>query len=376
MKHVFAALAFAWFPLVGACAATSEDSGEQVDGESVQQSLLGHTMVLPRGFAINVFAENLGGLRFMALGPDGAIYASRMGAGLIVKMTDTNRDGVADGAPVTVQGGLDHPHGIAFRGDTMYVAEEGRVVRFLPGGGATQTIVGGIPQGGHNSRTIVFKGDTLFLSVGSSCNVCEESDPRRAAVTAYHPDGSGEQVYARGLRNSVGLAVHPQTGELWATNNDRDHLSDDLPPDRVNILQRNGFYGWPNCYLPGKANPEYASNSSVCSSAIAPAVELTAHSAPLGLTFYTGNVFPSQYRGALFIAQHGSWNRSSKSGYIISWVPVQDGKPGGAARRFVSGWLVGQSEWGRPVDVLTAPDGSLLISDDANGRIYRVAYQG
>jgi glucose/arabinose dehydrogenase len=237
-------------------------------------------------------------------------------------------------------------------------------------------IVSGIPTGGHGTRTIVFRGDTLYLSVGSSCNICNESNARRAAVTSYRPDGSGEQIYASGLRNSVGLAVHPGTGEIWATNNDRDNLGDDIPPDRVNILQRNGFYGWPNCYLPGRPNPEYSSNQAPCANAVGPAVELQAHAAPLGLTFYQGTAFPQQFRGALFIAEHGSWNRSAKVGYRVAWVPVQNGRPAGEARRFVSGWLEGQSNWGRPVDVLSIGDGSLLISDDQNGRIYRVSYQG
>jgi glucose/arabinose dehydrogenase len=351
------------------------DSAQQLDSASVQQSFLGHTMVLPKGFSIGVFAENLGGVRFMTLGPDGAVYVSRMGAGSIVRLADANGDGVAEGA-TTVRSGLNQPHGIAFRGDTMYVAEVNRVVRFASGTAPAQVVVSNIPAGGHSSRTIVFRGDTLYLSVGSSCNICSESDARRAAVTAYRPDGSGEQLYASGLRNSVGLAVHPGTGEIWATNNDRDNLGDDIPPDRVNILQKNGFYGWPNCYLPGKPNPEFSSNQGPCANAIAPAVELQAHSAPLGLAFYQGTAFPAQFRGALFIAEHGSWNRSSKVGYQVEWVPIENGRPAGPARRFVSGWLEGQSNWGRPVDVLSVSDGSLLISDDQNGRIYRVTYQG
>jgi glucose/arabinose dehydrogenase len=174
----------------------------------------------------------------------------------------------------------------------------------------------------------------------------------------------------------VGVAVHPDTKEMWATNHDRDNLGDDIPPDRVNILQKGGFFGWPNCYLPGKPNPEYSANQGPCSSAIAPAVQLQAHAAPLGLAFYTGTTFPAQYRGALFIAEHGSWNRSAKVGYQVEWVPVQGGKPAGSPRRFISGWLEGQSNWGRPVDVLPLSDGSLLISDDQGGRIYRVTYTG
>ena len=372
---------------LAACSPNAVDS-TQIDEESVQQSLLGHNMVLPKGFSIAVFAQNLTGVRLMVLGPEGAVYASDVDGSKIVKMFDADHNGVADGI-TTVHTGLSQPHGMAFRGDTLYVAETNRVVRFPTATAAAQVIVPSIPTGGHSSRTIVFRGDTLYVSIGSSCNICDESDQRRAAVTAYRPDGSGEQVYSRGLRNSVGLAVHPGTNEIWATNNDRDSFgcgtgitctqSDDVPPDRVNILKPGGFFGWPNCYLPGKPNPEYAANQGPCANAIAPAVQLGAHVAPLGLTFYTGTVFPAQFRGALFVAEHGSWNRTSSAGpvgYQVQWVPVANGKPSGDPRRFISGWLDGTNAWGRPVDVLSLPDGSMLISDDAGGRIYRVTYTG
>jgi glucose/arabinose dehydrogenase len=365
--------------LVGllACSKNSVDT-EQLDAASVQQTLLGHTMILPKGFSISVFAQGLSGVRFMKTGPGGEVYASRPGAGLIIRLPDANDDGVPE-APVTVRSGLNNPHGFHFRGDTLYVAEEHQVVRYASAASSAEVLVSGIPTGGHDSRTLAFRGDTMYLSVGSSCNICTESNARRAAVTSFRLDGSVEQSYAQGLRNSVGLAVHPQTGEIWATNNDRDNIGDEIPPDRVNILQKDGFYGWPNCYLPGKANPEFSSNQGPCANAIAPAVELGAHVAPLGLAFYTGTAFPEQYRGALFIAEHGSWNRSASAGHVgyrIEWVPVQNGRPTGPARRFISGWLEGSSSWGRPVDVLPLQDGSLLISDDAGGRIYRVTYQG
>jgi glucose/arabinose dehydrogenase len=348
---------------------------DQLDSASVEQALLGHTMILPKGFSIAVYAEGLSGVRFMTLGPDSNVYATRMDAGLIVKLTDANHDGVVDGT-TTVHSNLNAPHGLVFRGDTLYVAEMNQVVRFSSAGASPEVVVSAVPSGGHSTRTVVFRGDTMYLSVGSSCNICKESNLRRAAVTAFPLDGSGEQLYAEGLRNSVGLAVHPQTGEIWATNNDRDNLGDNLPPDRVNILQKGGFYGWPQCYLPGKSNPEYKSEQSRCASAIAPAVQLPAHVAPLGLAFYGGTAFPGQYRGALFVAEHGSWNRSTPIGYEVDWIPVQGGKPAGVAHRFVSGWLKGSRAWGRPVDVLPLPDGSLLISDDGSGRIYRVTYQG
>jgi glucose/arabinose dehydrogenase len=190
---------------------------------------------VPDGFKIAVFAQNLQGVRYLALGPDRAIYASQTSSGLIVKLTDRNNDGIAD-TTVTVQRGLHGPFGIAFRGDTMYVAEERDVIRFDPGRSDPVTVISDIPSGGHSTRTILFGPDgKLYLSVGSSCNLCDERDSLRAAVSQFNVDGSGGRIFSRGLRNSVGMAFNPTTGELWANNNDRDNLGDDVPPEHVNI---------------------------------------------------------------------------------------------------------------------------------------------
>ncbi len=347
----------------------------------VQQSLEGHLLTLPQGFAIAVYAEQLPGVRLMALGPDGDVYATLTESGRVVRLGDADRDGTADRV-VTVAEGLNLPHGLAFRGDTLYVAENHRVVRFDRPGAKPQVVVANLPtDAGHFTRTILFQGDQLLVSVGSSCNICDEQDPRRAAVVRYRLNGSGEALFATGLRNSVGMTLHPATGEIWATNNDRDNLGDDLPPDRVNILREGGFYGWPFCYLPNRPNPEYQPFSGRCAGVIGPAVVLPAHTAPLGLRFYQGEMFPAEYRGELFIALHGSWNRSVPIGYEVVRVDLENGRPVGAPQPFVSGWLEGRrgalgrvagTGWGRPVDVLVLPDGSLLISDDESGRIYRV----
>ncbi len=340
-----------------------------------QQELAGHVLTLPQGFSIGVYAERLSGVRFLALGPEGDVYATLTGAGRVVRLSDSDRDGVADRV-VTVAEGLNQPHGLAFRGDTLYVAETNQVIRFDRPGATRTVVVKDLPvDGGHFTRTILFQDGHLLVSVGSSCNICDEQDRRRAAVVRYNRDGSGEALFATGLRNSVGLALNPVTGEVWATNNDRDNLGDDLPPDRVNMLREGGFYGWPFCYLPNQPNPEYQRTSGRCRDAIGPAVVLPAHSAPLGLAFYGGEMFPPEYRGDLFIALHGSWNRSVPIGYEVVRVDVENGRPAGAPQPFVTGWLEGRgSVWGRPVDVLVLPDGSLLISDDESGRIYRVTY--
>jgi glucose/arabinose dehydrogenase len=368
-------------PLLLLCAACSpgdarsQQAGPQ-DSAYVTQRVADHALRVPRGFHVGVFAADLDNVRFMTVGPDGAIYASLRRAGKVVRLTDADGDGRAE-PPTVVIDGLRGPHGLAFRGDTLYVAEERRVMRLVPPDRRAEVVVDGLPAGGgHFTRTILFHDGHLYVSIGSSCNLCRESDPRRAAVVRYDLDGSHETLFATGLRNSVGLAVEPATGAIWATNNDRDRLGDDRPPDRVNILKQGGWYGWPDCYLPNTPNPEYADSAAKCARAIGPTVTLPAHAAPLGLAFYTGTQFPVAYRGDLFVALHGSWNRSVPIGYEVVRVPIKDGRPAGPWTDFVSGWLEGRSWWGRPVDPIVAPDGSLLISDDAGGRIFRVWYGG
>lgn len=335
-------------------------------------------LTVPPGFKVSVFAENLNGLRYLALGPGGVVYGSRPGSrsdpnGAVVRLPDANGDGVADSV-VVVASGLQRPFGIAFRGDTMYVAEEKSVKRFDPGAAAPVTVVSRIPGGtGHSTRTIVFGTDgKMYVSVGSSCNICDESDSMRAAVVQFNRDGSGGRVFARGLRNSVGLALHPTTGALWATNNDRDQLGDDIPPERINIVKDGKHYGWPQCYLPGQRNPEYA--TADCSTVEPPAITFQAHSAPLGINFYTGTAFPADYRGDAFVAYHGSWNRSVPTGTKVVRVQVENGRPVGIDD-FVTGWQRPDgSRWGRPVGVVATPDGALLVSDDMGGKIWRVTY--
>ena len=329
---------------------------------------------VPAGFQVAVFADRLQGVRYLTLGPGNAIYASQPASGLIVRLTDSNHDGRADSV-VTIARGLHGPFGIAFRGDTMYVAEERAVLRFDPGAGEPVTIISRIPAGGHSTRTILFGPDgKLYLSVGSSCNICDERDSLRAAVSQFNRDGSGGRLFARGLRNTVGMAFHPTTGELWGANNDRDNLGDDVPPEHVNIIKDGRFYGWPQCYLPGKSNPEYG--SADCSRVEPPAISVQAHSAPLGLAFYTGTQFPRDYQGDAFVTLHGSWNRSVPTGAKVIRVQLDStGRRAVGVDDFVVGWQRPDgSRWGRPVGLLVLPDGSLLVSDDTGGKIWRVSY--
>lgn len=329
---------------------------------------------VPTAFRVAVFADKLQGVRYLALGPGDAVYASQPASGVIVKLTDGNHDGLADSV-VTVARGLHGPFGIAFRGDTMYVAEERDVLRFDPNGREPVTIIRNIPAGGHSTRTILFGPDgKLYLAVGSSCNICDERDSLRAAVSQFNRDGSVGRIFAKGLRNTVGMAFHPTTGELWGNNNDRDNLGDDVPPERVNIIKDGRDYGWPRCYLPGMPNPEYG--SADCSQIEPPAITIQAHSAPLGLAFYTGTQFPREYRGDAFMTLHGSWNRSVPTGAKVVRVKVDSaGHQATGVDDFVTGWqLPDGSRWGRPVGLLVLPDGSLLVSDDTGGKIWRVSY--
>jgi glucose/arabinose dehydrogenase len=338
---------------------------------------------LPPGFTIEVFARDLGRARFLAVDPAGTLLVSVPRSGQVLALPDPHRTGRAERV-VPVLEGLDLPHGLAFHEGALYVAETGRVVRvaYDPATyravGPVRVVVADLPaRGGHWTRTIAFGPDgRLYVSVGSSCNNCEERDPRRAAITRYGADGAGETRFATGLRNAVGLAFRPGTGELWATVNGRDWLGDDRPPDYLTRVAEGRFYGWPYCFWEsGQPVPDPDLGSAErCRTAAAPTILYQAHSAPLGLAFYTGSQFPAGYRGSLFVALHGSWNRSAPTGYKVVRVRLDESPP--RVEDFVTGWLVGRQAWGRPVDLAVAPDGSLFLSDDTQGVVYRIAYRG
>ncbi len=338
-------------------------------------------IALPPGFVISVFAQGLQEPRMMTIGPDGQLYVAERGANRVLRLPDLDGDGIADSLQV-VADEVNRPSSLAFYQDaSLYVGLTNRVLRFSEPDAQgvyqkREVIVPNLPPGGHHTRTVLFSPDwsTLFVSVGSSCNVCQEDDPRRAAIIRYNPDGSGEQIYARGLRNAVGIVFRPGTNELWATNNGRDMMGDDLPPDTVQRVRQGDDFGWPRCHAGRIADPEFG-KSGACNGVKQPEIELQAHSAPLGLTFYSGTQFPPQYRGDLFVAFHGSWNRTTPTGYKVVRIDVQDGHLG-PVQDFAIGWLVGGSAWGRPVDVITGADGSLYVSDDSAGVIYRILYVG
>jgi glucose/arabinose dehydrogenase len=336
---------------------------------------------LPPGFSIQAFARDLGFARFMTLDPRGTLLVSVPRAGRVLALPDDDGDGRADAARPVVEG-LDLPHGLAFLDGRLHVAETGRVLRFeydpvarRVQGSPTIVVPDLPPRGSHWTRTIAFGPDRhLYVAVGSSCNNCEERDGRRAAVYRYRSDGSDGKPFATGLRNAVGLAFRPGTGELWATVNGRDWLGDDRPAEYVTLVQDGGFYGWPHCHWTAAGllpDPELPRGDR-CRTARRPSVLYQAHTAPLGLAFYTGTQFPAEYRGNLFVALHGSWNRSALVGYKVIRVRLDGTVP----EDFATGWLVGNRSWGRPVDLAVAPDGALFLSDDGLGAVYRITYRG
>ncbi|HET7034342.1 MAG TPA: PQQ-dependent sugar dehydrogenase [Thermomicrobiaceae bacterium] len=347
----------------------------------------GGTIMLPAGFTIGLFASGLGSPRFMAVRPsDGLLFATDMSGGRILILPDANHDGQADQA-IVFASGLDRPSSLAFYQDWLYVGEPGQVVRYHAPAGALapdsppQVVVPNLPSDGeHFTRTVAFSPDGhLFISVGSSCNICVESDNRRAAILVANADGSQLRLYATGLRNAVGLAFQPGTNQLWASDNERDELGDNVPPDVLQRVEDGVFYGWPYCYNGDHPQPEF-DDPGKCAGVPPDTVALPAHSAPLGLTFGSGLRAPAPYQDSIYIAYHGSWNRSVPTGYKVVRVPVVNGQPQ-APEDFAWGWLPGTASnpgqvWGRPVGVTVGADGALYVSDDSSGLIYRIAYAG
>ncbi len=334
-------------------------------------------LTVPGGFKIEEFAMGLGSPRFMALSSDKVLFVTIIGDGTVLALPDLNDDGKSDQTIKFIED-LKRPHGIAFHDGFIYVGETNQIVRYKYNGfdkesGKKEVIIPDLPTKGHFTRTLAFGSDAkMYVSIGSTCNVCVEKDKRRATVMRFNPDGSGGEIYARGLRNSVGLSWHPVTDELWATDNGRDWLGDNLPPDEVNVIKMGKDYGWPYCYGDKVADPEF-NNPEKCKNTTAPALELQAHSAPLGLTFYNGEMFPPEYKGDLFIAFHGSWNRSVPTGYKVVRVKMKNGTPQDT-EDFVFGWMTATKRIGRPVDVLVGTQGELFISDDLGGAIYKITF--
>ncbi|MBY0496150.1 MAG: PQQ-dependent sugar dehydrogenase [Cyanobacteria bacterium] len=343
----------------------------------------GAALAAPPGFVVEEFMDFAGMRpRFMMLGPSNEILIS-----------DTSGNGnvfvIKDGVRTAIIEKLDRPYGLALKGDQLYVAEPtsvkiytydaktmkvttaGREIIALPGMGT-----------GHNTRTLAFNrdGSKLYLSVGSQSNINLGEDPMRAAVHRYNPDGTGHETVATGLRNAVGMRFYPGTDDLWVTVHERDELGDDLAPDYATKVEFGGFYGWPIAYIGPHAEPRHKDvDMKKVESTLYPDVILGGHVGPLDIAFYTGKMFPEKYQGGMFVALHGSWNRSQRQGYKIAFIPFKNRMATAGPEDFVSGWMLAPDKkevWGRPVGLLQMPDGSLLVSDDGGRKLWRISYKG
>ena len=339
------------------------------------------TIKLPSGFSINTYAQKVEGARSLALGPAGIVFVGSRSQGKVYALIDRNLDHRAEEV-VVIAGGLNSPNGVAYHNEALYVAEISRILRFddigkrLLNPPAPVVVNDAFPKDSHHGWKFVRFGPDgkLYVPVGAPCNICLRDDPRYASIMRMNPDGSNLEIFAQGIRNTVGFDWHPQTKELWFTDNGRDWMGNNEPPDELNSAPEKGMhFGFPHCHGGNIPDPEFG-DKRPCKEFIPPRQNLGPHVAALGMRFYTGTMFPVKYRNAVFIAEHGSWNRLVPIGYRITLVTLEDGKAMGY-ETFAQGWLGGLLAWGRPVDVLVMPDGALLVSDDKADVVYRISYK-
>ena len=352
---------------------------------------------LPPGFKIEVYASGVTNARELAIGPKGTVFVgsrNKPDGDKVYALVDKNGDQKADQVLVIAKG-LNQPNGVAVHNGSLYVGEISRISRFdniesrLESPGEPVVVNDALPKDEHHGQKFIAFGPDglLYVPVGAPCNICdkEKDDPRYASILRMKPDGSGVEVFAHGVRNTVGFDWHPTTRELWFTDNGRDNLGDDVPRDELNTAPKQGLhFGYPFCHQGDVSDPEFG-KARPCSGFQAPARPLDAHVAAIGMRFYTGKMFPAEYRNQIIIAEHGSWNRSVPQGYRLSLVKL-DGNKVVSYTRFAEGWLRGMKPaaagggamigdvWGRPADVLVMPDGALLVSDDKAGVVYRISY--
>lgn len=368
--------------VLAACSTGTAGPPPRVDEVAAAESLVRARSTpdlrVPSGYDIRKIAS-LNGPRVMLPRPDGSMFVTLTGDDQLVLVADPDGDGTY--AVTQLLRNLDSPHGMVVRDGFLYIASTGAVVRSkLDGAGLPtrplETIARYSHGGGHFTRSIVFGADGgMYVSIGSSCNLCEESEPDRASVMRFDADGRNGRVFARGLRNAVGMAVHPGTRAIWVSQHERDNLKpdhEDLPPEEINILQDGGDYGWPYCHSDRVPNPEY-NDQPRCDRTIAPALRMQAHSAPLGMTFLTNATqVPAEWRGDLLLSFHGSWNRDTPTGAKVVRIRVRDNRPV-SYEDFVVGWQTENGRrWGRPADVAVAADGAILIADDHGDAIWRL----
>jgi len=341
------------------------------------------TLRLPPGFSIDIYAENIENARSLELSPNGTLFVSTRAKGSVYALRDTNGDHKADEVHVIAQG-LNMPNGIVFKDGSLFVAEVSRITRWddienrLENPPEPVVIHDDLPSDIHHGWKYMALGPDgkLYFNVGAPCNICLSDNEIYATITRINTDGTGREIFAHGVRNSVGFDWHPVTNELWFTDNGRDWMGDNRPPDELNRAPEIGMhFGYPHWHGTDDPDPRYGRGRSADEFTL-PVQNLGPHVASLGMRFYTGSMFPEKYRHQIFIAERGSWNRSVPIGYRVTLVTLDVEGNALSYEPFVDGWLRGESAWGRPVDVQVMPDGALLISDDTSNTIYRVSYQG
>ena len=382
-------------PAAGQDATAVPDGAASTSWTSVQPEVrpfsqdMMENLQVPEGFEINIFAEGLENVRMMALSQDGTIYITRRMNSDVIALRDADGDGVSDGT-VVVASNIPLIHGITIQDNrvllaanrTLYVAD------IMADGllNEPQVVVDDFPESGqHSARTMAFGPDgMLYINFGSTCNSCSESNMENAAIVQVQPDFSSRKVFSSGLRHTIGFGWHPVTGEMWGMDHGIDSLGDDVPPEELNRLEADQNYGWPFCYDKQIVNefitgaPMDMTKEAFCAASAAPVLLYQAHSAPIGMVFYTGSQFPEDYVNDAFVAMHGSWNRSGPTGYSVVRVHFDENGQAMEFEDFLTGFLIDDSRavFGRPAGLLVMPDGSLLVGDDANGVIYRIAYTG
>lgn len=369
--------------LFAACSESQPGGNAENEEDSTPEADLGKIQ-LPEGFEISYWAEEVKNARSMCLSPNGTLFVGTRGAGNVYALRDTDGDFKAD-ERVTLATDLKMPNGVAFRDGDLYVAEVSRILRFpnieenLKEKAAYEVIYDEYPTETHHGWKYIAFGpdDKLYVPVGAPCNICESEDPVFNSITRINPDGTGREIVQTGVRNTVGFTWHPDTKELWFTDNGRDMLGDEIPACELNHAPEDFMnFGYPYCHQGDLPDPEFGEKFP-CEDFTPPVQKLGPHVAPLGIEFYMGEQFPEAYRKQILFAEHGSWNRSKKIGYRLMMVEL-DGNEATSYKPFATGWLDNDSQqaWGRPVDLEHLPDGSMLVSDDAGNAIYRIAYTG